>query len=74
VVIGHFLLAASLLVRFEVRLLAGAVAVCNSFAVVAGLEWLGGGGVGFIAVGACVGSHGDSGETEREIVVSVDMA
>ena len=42
-----------------VRFLAGAVAVCNGFAVVAGLERLGG-GVDGVAVGASVGSHIDA--------------
>jgi hypothetical protein len=59
VVFGDLLLAAGLFVRFEVRFLAGAVAVCNGFAVVAGLERLGR-GVDGVAVGASVGSHNDA--------------
>jgi len=66
VVFGDFLFSAALLVRFEVRFLAGVVAVEGRFAVVAGLEGLGGGGEG-VAVGACVGSHGDAGEKRREV-------
>ena len=72
VVFGAFLLAAGLLVRFEVGLLAGTVTVGNDFAFVTGLEGFGGGG-GFVAVGARVGSHDDAGERKGGVVVSFDM-
>jgi hypothetical protein len=72
VVLGDLLLSAGLLVRFEVRLLAFAVAVGDGFAVVAGLEGFVG-GVGFVAVGACVGSHIDAMETRRGFAGSVDV-
>lgn len=65
VVFGDLLLSAGLLVRFEVGLLAFAVAVGDGFAVVTGFERLGG-GFDFVAVGACVGSHDGAEEREEE--------
>lgn len=56
-VFGDSQLAAGLLVRFEVRFLAVAVAVCDRLAVVAGFEGPVGGVVG-VAVGAGVGALG----------------
>lgn len=72
VVFGDLLLAADLLVRFEVRLLAFAVAVGDGFAVVAGLEGFGG-GAGFVAKGACAGRHDDVVERKMEDDVSVAL-